>query len=180
MSSRYQTSPDGTLMRLIKSLLTASAICVLTTNSAQAEWEGWLLPNDFIRADTFEKAVAIAKDKDKALIVYYTRTSCPPCSLLQSRLRQEEVAALFRDKYVFTAVWGSAMGMNERESYRRRFDVQGAPTWIAFDKDGKYLCTSPGGFFSFDEARAIHEGIQARLSTPVFPHSSTRCTSRPS
>ena len=144
---------------------TVVLICLsMTCASARADWESSILPRDFDTANSLDKAVALAKQKNKAVIVYYTRTNCPPCNVLQSRLRKEEVAAPFRDSYVFTAVWGTSMGQSERETYRSRFGVQGAPTWLIFSQNGEYVCTSAGGFFTDEGGKKLHEAIQSRLS----------------
>lgn len=130
-----------------------------------ASWESHILPSDFDSADSLEKAIALAKQKDKAVIVYYTRTNCPPCDALRSRLRSdEEIAASFKTNYVFTVVWGSSMGRDERENYRNRFGVQGAPTWIVFNANGEYVCTSSGGIYTNENGKKIHEAIQSRIT----------------
>jgi thioredoxin-related protein len=146
--------------------LASCAILGAISLPASAEWESHLLPRDFDMASTMEKALVLAKQKDKAVIVYYTRTNCPPCNVLQSRLRQEAVAAPYRASYVFTAVWGSSMGHAERESYRKRFDVQGAPTLLVFNNAGQYVCTARGGFFTTDEATKVHAAAQTYLAMP--------------
>ena len=131
---------------------------------ARADWESHLLPRDFDMASSMEKALLLAKQKDKGVIIYYTRTNCPPCNVLQSTLRQEAVAAPYRTAYVFTAVWGSSMGSAERESYRKRFDVQGAPTLLVFNNAGQYVCTARGGFSTADEATKVHAAAQSYLA----------------
>jgi len=136
-----------------------------------ADWETHLLPKNFQMTNSFSKAVALSKDTKKAVILYYTRTNCPPCDRLQSHLRNSEIADQFRDSYVFTAVWGSSMGRIEREDYRQRYGIQGAPTWVAFNAAGEYLCTSAGGFISVEEGKKLHEDIQRRLSTPMLSNS---------
>ena len=138
---------------------------LMAGSCASADSERSILPRNFDTASTLHKAVAVAKEKNKAVILYYTRTNCPPCTVLQSRLRKEEVAAPLRAAYVFTVVWGSYMSYNERESYRRRYDVQGASTWIVFSSNGEYVCTASGGFNSDKGGRRLHEAVQARLAT---------------
>jgi hypothetical protein len=121
---------------------------------------GYLLPDGFAHEDSLAKAVATARGSDRAIIVYYTRTNCPPCGSLQRRLRKEEVGAPYRDGYVFTAVWGSSMGSYDRESYRTQYWVQGAPTWIFFNRHGKYVCTAAGGFTSDEAGAQLHKTVQ--------------------
>ena len=145
-------------------LIFASLASLLVTASAVADWEALILPRDFQSESSLAKAVFAAKQAGKHVILYYTRTNCPPCRVLQGRLRIESVAKPYRESYVFTAVWGSSMGDSEREHYRRRFGVLGAPTWLAFTNDGKYICTSSGGFETDQGAAALHQAIQAHLA----------------
>ena len=137
-----------------------AAVCSL---NAQADWESSLLPNDFAHQNSLKKAVAEAKRTDKHVILYYTRTNCPPCEVLQRELRSEPTASLYRDRYVFTAVWGSSMGETERKHYRGRYNVQGAPTWLVFTNEGEYLCTAQGGFRSSTGAKQLQEAAQNLL-----------------
>lgn len=140
--------------------------CVLSLFSlvVRADWESHLLPRSFDHADSLPKASALAREKNKAVILYYTRTNCPPCNWLQGQLRQDSVGQPYRDNYVFTAVWGNGMSSKEREQYRSRYDVQGAPTWLFFNAAGEYVCTSRGGFASPEDAKNLHEAAQQLLA----------------
>ena len=146
-------------------------ICVLSLFSvvAQAEWESHLLPRSFDHADSMPKALALAREKNKTVILYYTRTSCPPCNWLQAQLRQDSVGQPYRENYVFTAVWGNGMNSDERQQYRSRYDVQGAPTWLFFNADGGYVCTSRGGFASPEDAKVLHDAVQQLLAAATGP-----------
>lgn len=137
-------------------LLTLSSITV-------AAWESTILPRTFSHENSLEKALVRATSEGKNVIVYYTRTKCPPCDVLRGRLNREEVGKQFQQNYVFTAVWGSSMGHEERESYRSRFGVRGAPTWIVYSAKGKYVCTARGGFESDEGGAALHLAAQAAL-----------------
>jgi thioredoxin-related protein len=139
---------------------------------ASADWESAILPRDFKTESTLAKALTVARDTDRQVIVYYTRTNCPPCTVLQARLRKDAVAKPFRESYVFTAVWGSSMGHAEREEYRSRYGVQGAPTWLVFTREGKYVCTSGEGFESDDGAVALHRAAQVLLAAQTEPAAS--------
>lgn len=147
---------------------------------AKADHESMILPRSYQTAESFDKAVAMAQEKSQPVIVYYTRAHCPPCDFLQSLLRRAEIAEHYRSSYGFTAVWGSSMGSTERESYRTRFDVQGAPTWVVFDSRGRYLCTSHGGFESVAGGIRLHDAIQARSRSPREDavNAPTRCVPR--
>lgn len=142
--------------------LAVGSVC----DSAFAAWESSILPSDFAQESSLERATARATKEGKAVIVYYTRPRCPPCDILQSRLKVEEIAGRYRENYVFTAVWGSSMNAGERDHYRSAYDVQGAPTWIFFSGEGKYLCTSGGGFRSTDQSVKLHAAVQALLQQP--------------
>ena len=142
---------------------------------AMADWESTLFPKDFQTESNLTKATATATLHKKHVIVYATRTNCPPCDVLRSRLRRDDVAKPYRESYVFTAVWNSSMGYSEREDYRRKYDVQGAPTWIVFKNTGQYLCTARGAFFSDEDGLKLHQAIQAQLaSTEGSPTSGPR------
>jgi len=132
--------------------------------SAHADWESSILPKDFVFESSLTKAVSTAQGAGKAVIVYYTRTQCPPCDVLQWRLRKEEVGNPYRSAYVFTAVWGTAIGYTERENYRSKYGVPAAPTWIVFNSRGKYVCTAPGGFGSDEAGLRLHEAVQSLLA----------------
>ncbi|MEF8747837.1 MAG: thioredoxin fold domain-containing protein [Candidatus Accumulibacter propinquus] len=140
---------------------------------AHADWEGYLLPDGFAHENSLAKAVETAKGSGKAVIVYYTRTNCPPCSSLQNRLRKEEIGIPYRDGYVFTAVWGTSMRSDERDRYRTQFWVQGAPTWIIFNRHGKYVCTAAGGFTSDEAGTQLHKTVQSLLATSTEGESAT-------
>lgn len=144
--------------------LTLALICLgLSPLALKADREAAILPPGFETASSPDGALVMAREKNKALIVYYTRTRCPPCNILQSRLRREEVAAPFREGYVFTAIWGSSMGRTERRHYRDIYNVPGAPTWPVFNYSGDYVCTSIGGFTSDQGGKRLHESIQSHL-----------------
>jgi thioredoxin-related protein len=140
-------------------------LLVVPVSFAFADWESTLFPREFQTESSLAKAMVIAKESNKHVIVYATRTNCPPCDVLRSRLRREEVAKPYRDSYVFTAVWNSSMGSTERENYRQKYDVQGAPTWIVFANTGQYVCTARGAFFSDEEGAKLHQAIQTRLTS---------------
>ena len=143
----------------------AAPLLLAAAGSANADWEGSILPRGFAYESSLDKAVEAAKGSGKAAIVYYTRTNCPPCQALQARLRKDEIGLPFKDGYVFTAVWGSSMGQQERESYRSRYAVQGAPTWLVFNRHGKYVCTAAGGFGSDEAGLQLHKAVQALLTS---------------
>jgi hypothetical protein len=122
------------------------------------------LPKDFQTASSLDQALTLASSDKRPVILYYTRTNCPPCRVVQGLLRGEAAGGLFRDTYVFTALWGTSMGHAERETLRSRYDVQGAPTWVVFRHTGEYLCTARGAFSSAEEAATLHRAIQGRLA----------------
>ena len=153
---------------------------LLASSTAFADWESTILPRDFKTESTLSSALATAKQTGRDVIVYYTRTRCPPCEVLQGRLRNESVAKPFRESYVFTVVWGSSMGLQEREDYRQRFAVDGAPTWIVFNSAGSYICTSSGGFSSDEGGSQLHAVVQKRLAAipaTATPLKATACAS---
>jgi hypothetical protein len=158
------THPKKAHMRT--SPFTLAAAAALACGSASAAWESSILPSDFAMESSLERATSRAAKEGKAVVVYYTRTRCPPCDILQSRLKVEEIAGRYRENYVFTAVWGTSMNAGERQHYRAAYDVQGAPTWIFFSGEGKYLCTSSGGFRSTDQSIRLHAAVQALLQQP--------------
>jgi thiol:disulfide interchange protein len=133
--------------------------------SAQGAWEAHLLPKGFQTANSLDKALTLARSENRHVVLYYTRTNCPPCTVVQGLLRNQAVAQPFREAYVFTAVWGTSINHAERESLRSRYDVQGAPTWVVFRGTGEYLCTARGAFATAAEAAALHRGIQALLAS---------------
>ncbi len=152
------------MKRIFELLIT---LLLSVSSLVHADWEGYLLPDGFAHQDSLAKAIATANGSGRAVVVYYTRTNCPPCNNLQRRIRKEEVGAPYRDGYVFTAVWGSSMGSYERDSYRTKYWVQGAPTWIFFNRHGKYVCTAAGGFTSDEAGTQLHKTVQSLLATPI-------------
>ena len=149
--------------------LLSVALLGISCQTALAAWESSILPTGFQHENSLASASARAARDGKTAIVYYTRTQCPPCNALQSRLRKESVAAPFRDHYVFTAVWGSSMGSSERETYRSQYGVQGAPTWIFYRQDGQYLCTASGGFSSDEHGARLHAAVQQLQTSAGTP-----------
>lgn len=143
-------------MKYVSALSLAFLRFPVGTLPVEAERESKVLPQSFDTAGSLDEAFVLAKEKNKAVIVYYTRTRCPPCTILQSRLRREEVAAPFRDEYVFTALWSRLMDREKRAYYRDRYDVVGAPTWLVFDSGGGYVCTSIAGFKSDKAGKRLH------------------------
>lgn len=131
---------------------------------AAAAWESVVLPEGFAWESSLSEAAGRAQRENKAVIVYYTRTNCPPCDLLRARLRSsEEMKALYGQNYIFTVVWGSSMSRAEREEYRSRFDVRGAPTWVVFSPQGQYVCTLHGGVWPQDGGEQMHQRLQALI-----------------
>jgi hypothetical protein len=138
---------------------------LLLSGHSHADWESSVLPSGFQTENSLQKALATANGSRRSVIVYYTRTNCPPCNVLQGRLKNPDVGGPYLNGFVFTVVWGSSMGNAERESYRQRFNVQGAPTWIVYRADGRYLCTSQGGFASDAAGAELYEAITKRLAS---------------
>lgn len=148
---------------------------------AFSDWESHLVPSDFDTASKLELAIPLAKEKNKAVILYYTLTNCPPCAHLQALLRGERnLAKPYREGYVFTGVWRNSISTNEREDYRRRYDAIWAPTWVVFNSQGEYVCTSVGGFGSVEAGMQLHRAIQTRLSNATSPRPSgpTACVAK--
>jgi hypothetical protein len=148
------------ITRLILTALLATPI------AAYADWESSILPKDFHTASSLTRAIENGKQSGRPIILYYTRTSCPPCDVLQARLRKEDVAKPYRESYIFTAVWGSSMGQMDQQRYRDRYGARGAPSWIVFTSDGRYVCTAVGGFKSDEAGAVLHKAIQAKVSAP--------------
>ena len=147
-----------------RGLLQVALVCGLAAASpARGAWESSLLPKGFQTATSLDKALTLARTANLPVVLYYTRTNCPPCTVVQGLLRGETVGHAFRYAYVFTALWGTSMGQAERESLRSRNDVQGAPTWVVFRNTGEYLCTARGVFATAAEAAALHHAIQQHL-----------------
>lgn len=138
-----------------------------------SDWETHLLPRGFQTASSFEEARALAEKSGRPLIVYYTRTNCPPCTLVQRLLRQDMVGNVYRDSYVFTAMWGSSMGFTQRESLRALYGVRSAPTWIVFRSNGSYVCTARGVFSTEAEAAGLHRAIEGILNSTAEELSSS-------
>ena len=147
-------------MRLAAPSLTLLA---LSMQPASAAWESFILPRGFAHESSLSDAAKRASKEGKAVVVYYTRTRCPPCDALQGRLRKDAVGTPYREKYVFTAVWGSSMNASERDQYRTLYNVQGAPTWLFFNSDGEYMCTAHGGFESDEAGAKLHSAVQIQL-----------------
>jgi thioredoxin-related protein len=140
---------------------------MLASSAALADWESSILPSTFQMESSREKALATAKQSGKHVIVYYTRTNCPPCNVIQYYLRtNEDVARPFRESYVFTAVWGTAMGRAERDEYRTKYDVSSAPSWLVFTNAGEYVCTARGGFDGVAGAAQLHAALKEKLAAP--------------
>lgn len=147
---------------LILALLTFSAV------PAFAEWESTILPKGFTYEASLSKAIDRAAQEGKAVVLYYTRTNCPPCDALRQRLRNDPVGEIYRNKYVFSAVWGSSMSKTEQDQFRGRYGFGGAPAWMFFNSQGTYLCTARGGVFESDEEGIkLHTAVQAMIANPA-------------
>ena len=158
----------------------ALALLLLFPGSARPAWEAAILPRGFSHESSLQKAVDRAKVTGRAVIVYYTRTQCPPCDALQARLRKDSIGEPFRSGYVFTAVWGNSMSNTEREHYRIRFGVQGAPTWLVFNSLGDYICTARGGFGSDEAGLKLNDNVQELLKSGASaPSEPVECTAPP-
>ena len=140
------------------------AALLATPIATYADWESSILPKDFTTASSMSRAIENGKQSGRPIIVYYTRTNCPPCDVLQARLRKEDVAKPYRESYIFTAVWGSSMGQMDQQRYRDQYGTRGAPSWIVFTSDGRYVCTAVGGFKADDAGAALHTAIQAKVA----------------
>lgn len=146
--------------------------CVLSltlgawTLPAWGSWESLVLPPGFSWESNVPDAAARARREDKPLIVYYTRTNCPPCDVLRARLRSNEtLRETFKQHYIFTVVWGNSMNRTERDEYRQRYDVRGAPSWVLFHPQGGYVCTLHGGVWPQEDGAEVHELLQTRLKS---------------
>lgn len=152
------------------------ALCgALAASSALADWESSLLPRDFDHASSLAEATKLANEKGKAVVLYYTRTNCPPCTVLQGNLRNPVIGAPFKAAYVFTAVWGTSINRSERDAYRSKFDIQSAPTWVFFTGKGEYVCTSRGGFESGEHATRLNEAVKGLLAADTRQTSPRAC-----
>ena len=147
----------------------------LAASYAHADWEASLVPRDFDHASNLADATKLADEKGKAVVLYYTRTNCPPCMVLQGNLRNLMVGAPLKAVYVFTAVWGTSINRSEREIYRSKFDVQSAPTWVFFSGKGEYVCTSRGGLESNEHAVRLNEAVKALLASDARSTSPRSC-----
>jgi thioredoxin-related protein len=147
-------------------LCIAVSALVGVSSLAHADWESAILPKDFMTASSMSRALEEGKKTNRPVILYYTRTNCPPCDVLQGRLRKPDVARPYRESYVFTAVWGSAMDRMEQQRYRDKYGTRGAPSWVVFANDGQYVCSAPGGFQSDEEGATLHTSIQTKLTAP--------------
>jgi thioredoxin-related protein len=152
------------------------ALCgAFAAGPALADWESSLLPSDFDHASNLANATKLADEKGKAVVLYYTRTNCPPCTVLQGNLRNPAIGAPFKAGYVFTAVWGTSINRSEREAYRSKFDIQSAPTWVFFTGKGEYVCTSRGGFESGEHGARLHEAVKVLLASDSRSASPRAC-----
>lgn len=87
-------------MKLLLAFIIAAGWC----GAARADWESAILPKSFQSEGSLPKALEVAQASGRSVIVYYTRTNCPPCNVLQSRLRDPSIGAPFAQDFVFTAV----------------------------------------------------------------------------
>lgn len=147
-------------------------LILLAPLRAYADWEAHLLPAEFQHKSSMQEAMVLAEQANKDIIVYYTRTNCPPCNRLQAQLRQQPIRDLFGGRFVFTAVWSSSMNGSERDHYRQNFGVRGAPTLIVHRKTGEYVCTSVGSFNNENEALEVHKAISEKLKAKAVPPAS--------
>jgi thioredoxin-related protein len=115
------------------------------------------------------EAMALADQANKDIIVYYTRTNCPPCRRLQGQLKQQPIRDLYGNRFVFTAIWGSSMDRAERDRYRQTFGASAAPTLIVHRRTGEYVCSSVGFFDNEDAAVAMFKAISAKLEAKALP-----------
>ena len=150
-----------------KMFIALSVFTVIFCFAAYADWEGSVLPDGYTTESSLEKALQTARSREKSVIVYYTRANCPPCQILQSNLRREEIRRAYETHYVFTVVWGNGMNYSKREAYRSQYKVKGAPTWIIYNRNGDYLCTSHGGFRNPDAGLKLHKQLQDAISLEV-------------
>jgi hypothetical protein len=67
---------------------------------------------------------------------------------------------------VFTAIWGTSMGRAERDEYRTKYNVSGAPSWLVFTSAGTYVCTARGGFEGPEGAARLQAALEAKLKAP--------------
>lgn len=101
-------------------------------------------------AKNLDAAVAKAGEQQKWVIVYYTRSSCPPCNHVQGQMKRDEIRSGFADDFIFTVIWSNGMNTTDREKYRSRYGVMGAPTWLVYNERKEYICTASGGFGTFE------------------------------
>lgn len=135
--------------------------------TAYADWEWFVLPSGYTTESSLERAFQTARSHEKSVIVYYTRTRCPPCRALQSNLRREAIRKAYAPHYVFTVVWGNGMDSSKRKTFQDRYNVLGAPTWIIYNRYGDYLCTSHGGFRNPEAGLMLHRRLQNVIATSV-------------
>lgn len=137
-----------------------SAIIVMSSQAAHGAWESLVMPKGYEVGASLDDALLKAKEQQKWVIVYYTRSNCPPCNYIQGHLKNEAIKRGFADDFVFTVVWGNGMDTSKREDYRTRYGVIGAPTWIIFDSKGEYICTANGGFNSYEAGLELSERLR--------------------
>lgn len=70
------------------------------------------------------------------------------------------------------------MGRSERDEYRTKYNVTGAPSWLVFTNAGTYVCTARGGFEGPEGAARLHTALQSKLNAPSndATHEARACT----
>lgn len=71
--------------------------------------ESLVIPKGYQVAASLDDALAKAKDQQKWVIVYYTRSNCPPCNYVQGHLKNDAIKSGFANNFVFTVVWDDGM-----------------------------------------------------------------------
>lgn len=150
----------------MRNIRTYVLLLALPFSAAIAEWESTLFPQDFETENTLSNAISTAKKNGKHVILYATRSNCPPCKSLQALLRKDGIAKSYRESYTFTALWHSSMSQSELADHKQRYGVGGAPAWIVFTNTGQYICTARGGVFDNEiDGIKLHQSIQLLIAS---------------
>jgi len=120
----------------------ASFTAVAITASAFAAPEGWL--------DDFDQALAKAKDEKKPVLLEFTGSDwCPPCIALSKNVfSKKEFMDSASQKFVLVKLdfpRGNKVLSEKNEPFAQKFKIDGFPTVVLLDSEGKEFTRFYGG-----------------------------------
>lgn len=97
-------------------------------------------PKGDTSATTLEEGIALAKEQDKLIFLYFTADWCGYCRQIEREYAQsQEFKDIIEEHYIWVT-----LDFEENLTYARQLGLKGPPAMIVLDQNGKPITGIPG------------------------------------